>query len=51
MSTAEEKIKELARHTFGTWNRQKAWTSPILIRDAEAEDTGVGASFSSDYKS
>lgn len=25
----------MAEHTFGTWNWQKAWTSPLLITDAE----------------
>ncbi len=35
MSQAEEKVKEFARHTYGTWNRQNAWTNPLLIVDAE----------------
>lgn len=35
MSTMEDKIKETARHTFGTWNWQKNWTAPMLITDAE----------------
>jgi taurine--2-oxoglutarate transaminase len=35
MSSAEQQVKELAQHTYGTWNRQKAWTAPMLIKDAE----------------
>ena len=35
MSNTEDKIKQLAQHTFGTWNRQSAWTAPLLIKDAE----------------
>jgi taurine--2-oxoglutarate transaminase len=35
MSQAVEKIKELTEHTYGTWNRQKAWKTPLLITDAE----------------
>lgn len=35
MSPAVEKIKELTEHTYGTWNRQKAWKTPLLITDAE----------------
>jgi taurine--2-oxoglutarate transaminase len=35
MTAAEQKTRELARHTFGTWNRQNAWTAPLLITDAE----------------
>jgi taurine--2-oxoglutarate transaminase len=35
MSQAVEKIKELTNHTYGTWNRQKAWKTPLLITDAE----------------
>jgi taurine--2-oxoglutarate transaminase len=35
MSPAVEKIKELTNHTYGTWNRQKAWKTPLLITDAE----------------
>ena len=35
MSAGEDKVRELAKHTFGTWNRQKAWTAPLLIQDAK----------------
>ena len=35
MSIAEVKIKELTDHTYGTWNRQSAWSTPLLITDAE----------------
>ncbi|MEJ2024255.1 MAG: aminotransferase class III-fold pyridoxal phosphate-dependent enzyme [Deltaproteobacteria bacterium] len=35
MSETEKNIKEFAAHSFGTWNRQKAWTTPLLIKDAE----------------
>ena len=35
MSKAIEKIKELTDHTYGTWNRQNAWSTPLLITDAE----------------
>ena len=35
MSDQITKIKELTDHTYGTWNRQKAWTTPLLITDAE----------------
>ena len=35
MSNIEDRIKKLAKHTFGTWNRQSAWTSPLLIKDAK----------------
>ncbi len=28
-------IGEFTEHTYGTWNRQKAWKTPILIKDAE----------------
>ncbi len=35
MSEATAKIKELTDHTYGTWNRQRAWTTPLLITDAE----------------
>ena len=35
MSQAVEKIKKLTDHTYGTWNRQKAWKTPMLITDAE----------------
>ena len=35
MTDMQDRIKEMAKHTFGTWNWQKAWTSPLLITDAE----------------
>ena len=35
MNQAVEKIKALTDHTYGTWNRQSAWTTPLLITDAE----------------
>jgi taurine--2-oxoglutarate transaminase len=35
MSTAEAKIKEMTAHTYGTWNRQKVWSTPMLVTDAE----------------
>ena len=35
MSNSADRVKELARHTFGTWNRQKAWVAPLVIQDAE----------------
>jgi taurine--2-oxoglutarate transaminase len=35
MSDMTERIKEMTAHTYGTWNRQKAWSTPLLITDAE----------------
>ncbi len=35
MTDVQSKIKETAEHTFGTWNWQKAWKSPMLVTDAE----------------
>ncbi|MBW2517477.1 MAG: aminotransferase class III-fold pyridoxal phosphate-dependent enzyme, partial [Deltaproteobacteria bacterium] len=35
MSQAVEKIKALTAHTFGTWNRQSGWKTPMLVTDAE----------------
>jgi taurine--2-oxoglutarate transaminase len=35
MSDTASKIKELTDHTYGTWNRQSAWSTPLLITDAE----------------
>ena len=35
MSNAADKVKEYAGHTYGTWNRQGAWTAPMLVTDAE----------------
>ncbi|MCF8040227.1 MAG: aminotransferase class III-fold pyridoxal phosphate-dependent enzyme [Desulfohalobiaceae bacterium] len=35
MKSTEEKVSQLTAHTFGTWNRQKAWKTPMLVTDAE----------------
>jgi len=35
MSEAVSKIKALTDHTFGTWNRQSGWKTPMLVTDAE----------------
>ena len=35
MSDVTARIKEMAAHTYGTWSRQKAWKTPLLITDAE----------------
>ena len=35
MSKAEQIVKDLVRHTYGTWRRQELWKSPLLITDAE----------------
>ena len=35
MGEIETRIKEMAKHTFGTWSRQNAWKAPLLITDAE----------------
>jgi taurine--2-oxoglutarate transaminase len=35
MAAMEDRVKEMAKHTFGTWNWQKNWTAPLLITDAE----------------
>jgi taurine--2-oxoglutarate transaminase len=35
MSDAAARVKEIAAHTFGTWNRQSAWKAPMLVTDAE----------------
>ena len=35
MADMNTRIKEMAQHTFGTWNRQNAWQRPMLITDAE----------------
>jgi len=35
MSEAVEKIKALTDHTYGTWNRQSGWKTPMLVTDAE----------------
>jgi len=35
MTDVIERIKEMAAHTYGTWSRQNAWKTPLLITDAE----------------
>ncbi len=35
MSNAEQKVRALTDHTFGTWSRQSAWATPKMITDAE----------------
>jgi len=35
MGDIENRIKEMTAHTYGTWNRQKTWSTPLLITDAE----------------
>jgi taurine--2-oxoglutarate transaminase len=35
MSDMENRVKEMASHSFGTWNMQKNWQAPLLIDDAE----------------
>lgn len=35
MSQAVEKVKALTDHTYGTWNRQSGWKTPMLVTDAE----------------
>ena len=35
MSDMTEKIQQMTAHTYGPWNRQKAWSTPLLITDAE----------------
>ena len=35
MSEIESRVKDMAAHTFGTWNWQKNWQQPMLIKDAE----------------
>ena len=35
MGELENRIKEMAKHTYGTWSRQNAWKAPLLITDAE----------------
>jgi len=35
MSAASARIEQLTAHTYGTWNRQQAWSTPLLITDAE----------------
>ncbi|MBW2057043.1 MAG: aminotransferase class III-fold pyridoxal phosphate-dependent enzyme [Deltaproteobacteria bacterium] len=35
MASAEEKLLDLAKHTYGTWRRQDLWKRPLEIVDAE----------------
>ena len=35
MSEIESRVKDMAAHTFGTWNWQKNWQQPMLVKDAE----------------
>ncbi|MBW2370507.1 MAG: aminotransferase class III-fold pyridoxal phosphate-dependent enzyme, partial [Deltaproteobacteria bacterium] len=35
MPSIQDRVQELAAHTFGTWNQQKNWKAPMLITDAE----------------
>ena len=35
MTDVTEKIKKMTEHTYGTWNRQNAWSTPLLVSDAE----------------
>ncbi|HDM32732.1 MAG TPA: aspartate aminotransferase family protein, partial [Deltaproteobacteria bacterium] len=35
MSALEQRLIEFTQHTFGTWNRQKAWHTPMVVKDAE----------------
>ncbi len=35
MNEIADAVRRYATHTYGTWNRQKAWSGPILITDAE----------------
>ena len=35
MSDFQSRVKEMAAHTYGTWNWQKNWKAPMLVTDAE----------------
>lgn len=35
MATTEERLLDLAEHTYGTWRRQALWKKPLEIADAE----------------
>jgi len=35
MTRAEERLKTLTEHTYGTWRAQKGWMKPLFIKDAE----------------
>jgi len=34
MTKAEDRLKVLTEHTYGTWRAQKGW-QPLFIKDAE----------------
>ncbi len=34
MSDFDKRVREMAQHTYGTWNRQNAWQAPKLITSA-----------------
>jgi len=35
MTKAEERLKAITEHTYGTWRAQKGWKTPLYIKDAE----------------
>lgn len=35
MSDTANRVKDYATHSFHTWSRQKGWTAPLLVTDAE----------------
>lgn len=35
MADMDSKVREMAEHTFGTWNWQKNWKAPMVVTDAE----------------
>jgi taurine---2-oxoglutarate transaminase len=35
MADMDTKVREMAEHTFGTWNWQKNWKAPMVVADAE----------------
>ena len=35
MAEAEERLKTITEHTYGTWRAQKGWKTPVYIKDAE----------------
>ena len=35
MNDLATRVQGFAEHTYGTWNRQNAWTAPMFIQDAE----------------
>jgi taurine--2-oxoglutarate transaminase len=34
-TTTKNRVQEYATHAYHTWSRQKDWTSPVFITDAE----------------